>query len=408
MPQLNVVVNLIPNSKKFIDYPQSFPHCEQLYLELIENKTKIQQSLINKDYVPPSYSAFSQSSPSNQKTYQNETTEEITKSADSIESKSNKSSPIYKEGYDSDNYEFNDKIKDDNYIENSDDEKDKKIDDLQSENEIEEKTSPATQQNDPSEDLSNKLQSILSSSNATKTYNNKYSREKEDSKFDEYKRSRARTALPTLSQLEQQGLAKIKKELPDISRINTDDEDLKREMLFKFDLLKKSYKDQQIPEYSIHSDLNVMKKSYDDTVRRLSLDNSVENYKKYMIGAFMVIEYALGKWLHFDMQGYTQQQIISMSSYEKLLVEIGEKSYVPSGKKWPVEVRLIFLMIINTAFFVVGKMIMKNTGSNILNAINNMNKANTNNSTQDSQPKKKMKGPDINLDDLPDINNLKQ
>jgi hypothetical protein len=218
-----------------------------------------------------------------------------------------------------------------------------------------------------------------------------------ESRFEEYQRSRKR--LPTLSELEKQGATTVRRELADASRLQIEDEDQKRELLFKFDLLRKSYREQTIPTFTIHSDLNMMTRSYEDTVRRLSLDSSVETYKRYLIGAFMLIEYALGKWLKLDMKGYTQQQIVSMSSYEKLLIEIGEKQYMPEGEQWSVEIRLVFLVIINTAFFLVGKMIMSNTGSNIMNAINSMNRANP-----DPPAKKKMQGPNINLDDLPDVN----
>jgi hypothetical protein len=72
---------------------------------------------------------------------------------------------------------------------------------------------------------------------------------------------------------------------------------------------------------------------------------------------------------------------------------------MPEGEQWSVEIRLVFLVIINTAFFLVGKMIMNKTGSNIMNAINSMNRA-----TPQEPPKKKMQGPNINLDDLPDLN----
>jgi hypothetical protein len=91
-----------------------------------------------------------------------------------------------------------------------------------------------------------------------------------------------------------------------------------------------------------------------------------------------------------------------MNTYEKLLIEIGEKSYVPTGSRWPVEVRLLFLIIMNAAFFIVSKMIMKKTGSNLLNMINNMN-ATPSSSSVPLQRKRKMKGPDINLDDIPDL-----
>jgi len=171
-------------------------------------------------------------------------------------------------------------------------------------------------------------------------------------------------------------------------------------MLFKFDLLRKSYPTSIIPEYTIHTDYEMMVKSYDDCVRRLSLDSSVETYKTYLIYGFMGCEFVFGNFLKFDMEGFTQQQILNMNSYEKLLIELGEKSYVPSGSKWPVEVRLFFVVIMNAAFFIVGKMIMKKTGSNIMNMINNMN----NKVSQNLPAKKpKMKGPNIDMSDIPDL-----
>jgi hypothetical protein len=85
----------------------------------------------------------------------------------------------------------------------------------------------------------------------------------------------------------------------------------KRELLFRFDILKRSYKGANIPEFSEYTDLATLQKSYDDTVRRLSLDSTVENYKTYLSGGFMVVEYAFGNFLGFDMQGFTQQQIVN-------------------------------------------------------------------------------------------------
>ena len=139
-----------------------------------------------------------------------------------------------------------------------------------------------------------------------------------------------------------------------------------------------------------------MKKTYEHTVRKLTLDSNVEQYKTYLIGGFMVVEYILGRWMKFDMEGFTNQQILNMNSYERLLIELGEKTYVPGDSSWPVEVRLLFLIIINAAFFIISRMIMKKTGSSLLNMVNSMNTAGRSN-----RPKRKMKGPQINLDDLP-------
>jgi hypothetical protein len=189
-----------------------------------------------------------------------------------------------------------------------------------------------------------------------------------------------------------------------------EEEDRKRDLIFRFDMLKKSYPlaAPTIPEYTIHSDLREMQKSYDATVKRLSLDSSVENYKTYLIGGFMVVEFVFGNFLGFDMQGFTQQQIVTMHSYEKLLIELGEKSYVPSGSKWPVEMRLLFLIIMNAGFFIVSKMIMRKTGANLLNMVNSMNTTANTNSSVPPRQKRRMKGPNINVDDIPDADDNAQ
>ena len=74
-----------------------------------------------------------------------------------------------------------------------------------------------------------------------------------------------------------------------------------------------------------------------------------------------------------------------MNSYERLLIELGEKSYVPEGSNWPVEVRLIFLIIINAGFFIVSRMIMKKTGSNLMGMVNSFS-----NKRDPEEPKRKM------------------
>ncbi len=57
----------------------------------------------------------------------------------------------------------------------------------------------------------------------------------------------------------------------------------------------------------------------------------------------------------FDMEGFTQQQCVSMNSYEKLLLELTEarKHYTPAGMdKWPVEVRLALAILFNAVWFI--------------------------------------------------------
>ena len=130
----------------------------------------------------------------------------------------------------------------------------------------------------------------------------------------------------------------------------------------------------------------------------------MDQYKTYLIYGVMGCEVIFGNFLGFDMEGFTQQQIVSMNSYEKLLIELGEKSYTPTGSKWPVEIRLLFLIMMNAAFFVVSKMIMKKTGANIMGMMSSMNMAKGPSSSEGPPParRRKMRGPDIDLSDLPE------
>jgi hypothetical protein len=407
----------VPLRRAPIDRPQVFPRMPRLYLELIENKAKIKQDLINKEYIPPilEENVKEYTPPKKYKKNDHDESEASynpdTDNSDDSDCKSkNKNKRKHKE--------FNKKM--DLLLNEDDDSEDEikkpnrkeSVSSSDSENSNLEKDKDNSSSGD-SEDLSVRLKELLnddseseasfdkSSDRSSKRSKDKYSRHR-DSKG--HSISHKHSSAPTLSELERQGGYIPKKELRDINQTTMNEqreEDSKRELLFKFDLLRKSYPSAIIPEYTIHTDIRTMQKSYGDSVRRLSLDSSVENYKTYIVYGFMGCEFIFGNFLGFDMQGFTQQQILSMNSYEKLLIELGEKSYVPSGSKWPVELRLLFMIIMNAAFFVISKMIMKKTGANILGMVNSMN-ASPAQTSNPVQRKRKMKGPNIDLD-IPDI-----
>lgn len=352
---------------------QSFSRMPQLYLELLENKEKIKQQLVNVDFIPDKTISLPG-----------------TKEHFSPQQQSPESSKIsYSSGSD---------LSDDDNDSDHDD-RDDRDDHSDSDN---------------SDDLKNRLSKInidTDDTDSNVSNEDKLSRRlknllNDDDDIVHKSRANKYKSPPTLNELENSGTMKREKHLPDMTRQtyeNEDEEDLKREMLFKFDLLKKSYgNNQNIPEFTVHSDYRTMEHSYENTLRKLSIDSTVDNYKTYLIGGFMLVEFVLGKFLKFDMEGFTQQQIVNMSSYERLLIELGEKSYAPGGSDWPVEIRLVFLIIINAAFFVVSKILMKNTGTNILNMINSMN-INSNTQAPVNEHKKKMKGPDISFDDLDEL-----
>jgi hypothetical protein len=482
------------------DRPQAFPKMPRLYLELIENKSKIKQDLINREYNPDDKNNTISNTPPKlefiEKTKKNDDFDKRLDSLlDSEDEKNNNKKDKRSNESDDDSDDDNDKYKkikldkksndsdddsddekdkkveepkpkkDDDSDNDSDDEKDKKIEepkpkkdddsDNDSDDEKDKKVDePKPKKDDDSDDedtgiknkekskesnytvkeqiskassrddLSGRLKELLNDTDDEKSVENnrrtvvervpvinvkersvdKYSRyrSQEGKSIPNYKETRT---PPTLAELEAKGAYHHKKEMRDINQVTMseqEEEDAKREMMFKFELLKKSYGNSSIPipEFSIHSDYNSMKKTYETTVRRLSLDSSVEQYKTYLIGGFMACEFIFGNFLKLDMQGFTQQQILSMHSYEKLLIEIGEKSYVPTGSKWPVELRLLFVIIMNAAFFLVSKMIMKKTGSNLMGMINSLNTVNNTN-TNNGGRKRRMKGPDIDLEEIP-------
>ena len=493
-----VKVVKIPLKRSPIDRPQVFPRMPRLYLELIENKAKIKQDLINKEYVPeiptekieqtieftpppkkrdkkshkdnndtdtddsasrPSKKRDKKSRKDNDDTDTDDSKsasrpskkrdKKSRKDSDDTDTDDSKSDSRGNKNYPKDNDSKSDSRGNKNYPKDNDsksDSYDKKTDQIDfllsdsdsdndnidtkksshkssdsSDSELsvfekkqDKKQDKSNSSSDDSEDLSERLKELLnedSCSDASFDKSERSERSEKKNKYSHHRDSRghsvshtgARSSAPTLSELEKQGGYIPRKELRDINQTSMNEqkeEDLKRELLFKFDLLRKSYPTSIIPEYNIHTDIQTMQKSYGDSVRRLSLDSSVENYKTYIIYGFMGCEFIFGNFLGFDMQGFTQQQILSMNSYEKLLIELGEKSYVPSGSKWPVELRLLFMIIMNAAFFVISKMIMKKTGANLLGMLNNMNApAQT---SAPAQRKRRMKGPNIDLD-IPDL-----
>ena len=460
--EIKIIKVPLSDTERLPDYPKNFPKMPRMYLELFENKGKIKQDLINKEYVPKEDKQSEdrqerpkedrQERPKEDREERPDRSDEKEKE-ESDKSKERKSSrDKIKEAEDSEiNEKFADKESNDSHSKSSSDSGSDSDSDSRSGSDSDSRSgsdsdsrgsspsSPSNSESDISktlssednevknnksrgDDLSDRLKELLGESDnednvkqSPKT-TDKYSRPPKEvvrsrtnhfTPYEKYKEIRKIPEnAPTLAELEAKGHYQPKQELRDINHITTteyDNEDMKREYMFKFDLLKKSYPMAvtTIPEYTIHSDMREMQKSYECTVRRLSLDSTVDSYKQYLLGGFMLVEFVFGNFLGFDMQGFTQQQIIGMHNYEKLLIELGEKSYVPSGSKWPVELRLLFVIIMNAGFFIVGKLVMRKTGANLMGMLNSINTPAT--PPDSSKPKRRMKGPNINIDNIPDI-----
>jgi len=93
-----------------------------------------------------------------------------------------------------------------------------------------------------------------------------------------------------------------------------------------------------------------------------------------------------------------------MNQYEKLLFEIGEKRKFEPDKGIAPELKLIGIIFMNAAIFIGMKMLFKGGGNAILESIGQspMQQKPPQASTAPTggEPKRKMRPPDINMDDF--------
>ena len=379
MPKNQVLITKIPLSpnSKPRDIKQNFKRQHILYLELLENKKKVKQDLIDKDYIP-----------------QNIIEEE--KPINKVEEDKVQEEKVQEDKYSKKiKDDFND-INDNIFINSSKSSSKSSSSSNSSDSEIGRRLREVLKQDNKSLSTNDKYNRSVSTNNSIKS--DRTNRSNRSNRSDKYNNK----IPPTLAELEAKGLVNRQKDLKDVNYISKDsDEEEKRRIIFKFEIMKKTYPDIQIPEYTIHSDINTMKKTYDTVLRRISLDTSVKNNKNNMKMLFYGIELLFGNFLGFDMKGYATHQLTNMNQYEAMLLEIGEKSYVPEDQKLPVEIRLIGGILMSTAIFVFGKMVEKNINVSIHNMMKNFSTDETN--TEKSTKRGRMKGPDVDLNDIPDL-----
>ena len=344
--------------------PKKFPRMPNLYLELIENKSKIKPALVNQEYVPKNIEEKDRPDEKERSRSEDNDNNERRERERSDDREKDRERERERERSD-DREKDRERERDRDDRDNDDERRDRERSDDRDK-------SPVKEEDDG---LSSRLRELLKDDKSESKRNN------ED---DEEERT---YVAPKLSEISG-GSFVPKKVINDVSNNSYDDEDLKRELLFKFDLLRKSYKNSPIPDFTIHSDYATMQRAYDNTIRQVNVDNNIETYKSYLITGFYITEFVLGYWLKFDMQDFTKQQIVNMNKYEYLLIELGEKNYVPEGSKWPVEIRLLFTILINAAIFIVTKMVMKKIGNNLFGMTDEQ---------PQQAPKRRMRGPDVNL-----------
>lgn len=289
---MTILIKKVDNGIRQSDFPIQFPYDKIQYFEIIENKEKVKANLIKKDYVG-----------------------------------NNGNNTNYSDNYggDYDDHYTNDYTNnDDNYDEKYESDDDK---------------------------LDSRMQDLLEDGgdrgdggHSTRS-------------FSVGRQHTLKTPIP-LSRRHDIHIQGNHQNLDQIDYSNEDDEEAKRHLIFQFDNLKKKYSKylpNNIPEFSMHSDLRLMQSTYDQVQKQIFMEKNIKEYKYYLLILFQGIEFAGSNYLNYDMQGYVASQNAKMDDYDALLIEIGEKHDISFGKDLPVEARLLLAILLNTVTFVITK-----------------------------------------------------
>ncbi len=130
----------------------------------------------------------------------------------------------------------------------------------------------------------------------------------------------------------------------------------------KFGLLRRNFGDFGIPDLDPDESLEMIHTRYDRYIRNIHISNAADSYRSYLILYFLFLELVATQALGLPANGFTMAQLTSMSRYEYLLIQLGEKWYVPGGSDWPVEYRILFLSLFNMVIFIAIKWLGKIVG----------------------------------------------
>ena len=125
----------------------------------------------------------------------------------------------------------------------------------------------------------------------------------------------------------------------------------------KLSILREIYPALEIPKFDDSVPLEVIHHHYERYHHQLLVDNVATDYQIYLFILFAGIELFCVLLLQLDMGGYTINQLTMMNRYNRLLVELGEKSSVGMGSSWSPEVRIGVLAIVNAIVFLVIRLI---------------------------------------------------
>lgn len=164
------------------------------------------------------------------------------------------------------------------------------------------------------------------------------------------------------------------KNLPPVDDDTTDVRKALDSLIFKIYVMKRCYpnnqevirlhqfaddpetQDMNMSDDRIIAKTKEIRLAYDRTMRKLYLDDSIDSNKNMLLMMFLIIEAVGTGVFKLPLAGYMRAQIGNMGKYERMLIEMGEKSYLKKKKNsWPVEVRLIITAVVQAAMFMAAR-----------------------------------------------------
>jgi hypothetical protein len=120
------------------------------------------------------------------------------------------------------------------------------------------------------------------------------------------------------------------------------------------------------------------------------------------MGSFFIIELLACK-AGLDFKGFTKYQMAKQEKYDRLLIELGERSYLNFGMNLPVEVRLVGMIFIDAGIFFVAKYAVQMLGPEMGMVFSAMFGVPL--PTPTIQQKPRMRGPSMRPEDIRNMRN---
>lgn len=128
---------------------------------------------------------------------------------------------------------------------------------------------------------------------------------------------------------------------------------LRQEFKVKFGILRANYPQWNVIDPPDALTVKQLNELYERYIRQIMVSKETGQYKVYMVIFLMVIEVIGVKFLKLNMSGYTMSQLKIMNRYDALFIELGEKWLVSGASNWPVEARIVMMMLFNAVIFLV-------------------------------------------------------